>query len=94
MALVTKRCRCGHILQDVSARQQFCGACRKKKLAEGIAMKKLLQAETTTGYADRSRPKNPSFKNIGQCVREADALGLSYGQYVAYGLDQVEVGTI
>ena len=29
-----------------------------------------------------------TIKPIEQCVREADALGLTYGQYVARGLDK------
>lgn len=36
-----------------------------------------------------AHPKNKPYKDIRTCVREADALGMSYGQYVAAGLDQV-----
>ena len=33
--------------------------------------------------------KSGPGKDVRTCVREADALGMSYGQYVAAGLDQV-----
>lgn len=37
-----------------------------------------------------AHPKSTPYKDIRTCVREAEALGMSYGNYVAAGLDQVE----
>lgn len=70
-------------------RQQICEECKKKKMAQAKAMTKSLQAEDAARRARRTQPKSQPFKSIEQCVREADALGISYGQYVARGLDQV-----
>ncbi len=89
MELIDKRCRCGNLMHNVSPRQQTCEECKKKKMAQAKAMTKSLQAEDAARRARRPQPKSQPFKSIEQCVREADALGISYGQYVARGLDQV-----
>lgn len=39
--------------------------------------------------ATRRGSKAVHLKDIRTCVREAEALDMSYGQYVAAGLDQV-----
>ena len=90
MELIDKRCRCGNLMRHVSPRQQFCQECKKKKLEEAKAKTKSLRSEDATRRARRPRPRNQPLKSIEQCVREADALGISYGQYVARGLDKVE----
>ncbi|WP_303925286.1 hypothetical protein [Subdoligranulum variabile] len=89
MELIDKRCRCGNLMHNVSPRQQICEECKKKKIAQAKAMTKSLQAEDAARRARRPQPKSQPFKSIEQCVREADALGISHGQYVARGLDQV-----
>lgn len=89
MELIDKRCRCGKLMHNVSPKQQLCEECKKKKLEEAKAMTKSLQAEDAARRAKHPRPKNQPLKSIEQCVREADAMGISYGQYVARGLDQV-----
>ena len=63
---------------------------KKKKLEEAKAKTKFLRSEDTTRRANHPRLKNQPLKSIEQCVREADALGISYGQYVARSLDKVE----
>jgi hypothetical protein len=37
---------------------------------------------------DKKAALKPRIKSIEQCVREAAALGISYGQYVQRGLDK------
>lgn len=50
-----------------------------------------LAAEDAARRAARMRTgARQRCKSIAQCVREAAALGISYGQYVARGLDQAD----
>lgn len=90
MELIDKLCRCGNLMHNVSPRQQLCEECRKKLLTEKRSEVKSLRSEDAARRAKHPRLKNQPFKGIEQCVREADALGISYGQYVARGLDKVE----
>lgn len=90
MELINKRCCCGNLMHNVSPRQLLCEECRKKILTEKQAAVKSLRQEDAARRARHPRPKNHPFKSIEQCVRESDALGISYGQYVARGLDQVD----
>lgn len=87
MELIDKRCRCGKLMHHVSPRQQLCEECRKKLLTEKRSEVKSLRSEDAARRARRPQPKSQPFKSIEQCVREDDALGISYGQYVARGLD-------
>ena len=45
--------------------------------------------QDTARRASRPRAKSQPYKSIEQCVREAKALGISYGQFVARGLDRM-----
>lgn len=38
---------------------------------------------------DKKAALKPRIKSIEQCVREAAALGISYGQYVQRGYDKI-----
>lgn len=75
MELIDKRCRCGNLMHNVSP--------------PAADLRGMQKAEDAARRARRPQPKSQPFKSIEQCVREADALGISYGQYVARGLDQV-----
>lgn len=90
MELIDKRCRCGNLMHNVSPRRLLCEECRKKILTEKRAAVKSLRQDDAARRARHPRPKNHPFKSIEQCVRESDALGISYGKYVARGLDQVD----
>lgn len=45
--------------------------------------------QDTARRASRPRAKSQPYKSIEQCVREAKALGISYGQFGARGLDRM-----
>ena len=77
MKTTTKFCKdCGKIMWDVSPYVKLCDACRKRH-------------RPALNKRDRKEWVRPSYKSIEQCVREATALGVSYGVYVGRGLDRV-----
>lgn len=89
----TKFCKtCGKIMCDVQPTKRYCDACiRKRNIKSAQAS---YQRRKETGQTKKKRKKKPaapavkSIKSIEQCVREADALGLTYGQYVQRELDK------
>lgn len=89
---IKKLCRdCGAPLPDTNPRTQLCETCRKKKSEEEKNSMRSLAAEDAARRAARMRTRaRQRCKSIAQCVREAAALGISYGQYVARGLDQAD----
>lgn len=90
MKTITKLCRdCGNPIESTDPRRVICESCRKKKLEEKKDAVRSLAVEDSSRRAAAPRHKCAPYKSIEQCVREADALGIRYGQYVARGLDQV-----
>ncbi len=93
---VTKKCqRCGNVMVNVQPCKRFCDACIKEKARrkdiERRARKKAEKQGVSAMQAKRPAkraPLKPLVKSIKQCVREADALEISYGQYVQRGLDK------
>ena len=86
MKTTTKFCKdCGKVMWDVDPRLKLCDACRKKHRS---AFNKRDRQEWVRPRADPKRGLR-SYKSIEQCVREATALGISYGVYVGRGLDRV-----
>lgn len=95
---VTKFCgRCGKIMWDVNPCKRFCDECMHKKnlekSRERYHRKKALQQGTVSAkqaeMPNRAAAVKPRIKSINQCVREADALDISYGQYVQRGYDKI-----
>ena len=77
--------RCGQMMHNVGVARKYCDDC-------ALLVKREQCDAARKRYIDRHRAahqKNKPLKDIRTCVREADALGMSYGQYVAAGLDQV-----
>lgn len=86
MKTTTKFCKdCGKIMWDVSPYVKLCDACRKRNRP---ALNKRDRKEWVRTKAEPKR-RLRSYKSIEQCVREATALGVSYGVYVGRGLDRV-----
>lgn len=84
----TKFCKdCGKIMWDVSPYVKLCDDCRKNHRA---ASNKRVRKEWVRPKAEPKRGLR-SYKSIEQCVREATALGVSYGVYVGRGLDRVNL---
>ena len=61
-----------------------CKAEPRKKESAAARRYSAMQAKKP----DKKAVLKPRIKSIEQCVREAAALGLTYGQYVARGLDK------
>lgn len=100
---VTKPCQCcGNIMVNVNRQTLFCEDCRRIKsnaaarAAYHKNREKVLKRRRERRIAKNAeKPKKivvpkgiKRIKPIEQCTREADALGLTYGQYVARGLDK------
>ena len=96
---VSKFCqKCGKMMWDVQPCKRFCDACikekarqkaklnyeKKKKKAQQKGIISAMQAKKP----DKTAAPKTSIKSIEQCVREAAALGISYGQYVQRGYDK------
>ena len=62
----------------------------EKKKAQQQGVISAMQAKKP----DKTAAPKPHIKSIEQCVREAAALGISYGQYVQRGYDKVVLSTI
>lgn len=103
MTFVTKPCQsCGNIMVNVNPQTRFCEECKRIKgnaaarAAYHKNREKVLKKRRERRIAKNAeKPKKivvpkeiKRIKPIEQCVREADALGLTYGQYVQRGLDK------
>lgn len=88
MTLVTKFCKgCGKIMWNVSPSKKYCDTCSEKVKKE----KKKKQRQNAKKPKQRKKYTASKFKPIGQCVREAEKLHMSYGKYVSLGLDKVVI---
>lgn len=86
MKTTTKFCKdCGKIMWDASPYVKLCDDCRKRHRQ---SLNKRDRQEWVRPKAESKRGLR-SYKSIEQCVREATALGISYGVYVGRGLDRV-----
>ena len=86
---VKRYCQCGALLPTDNPRVILCEACRKRKQEEKYEAHRSPYVQDTARRASRPRAKSQPYKSIEQCVREAKALGISYGQFVARGLDRM-----
>lgn len=93
---VDKIClRCGNPMANVNPCKRFCDECVSKRNREKGRERYQRQKARKQGISamqDRPPAKEtqlkPRIKSINQCVREATALGISYGQYVQRGYDK------
>lgn len=95
---VSKRCKkCGDMMRNVHPYKRFCDACIKEKARQKAKLnyeKKKAQQQGVISAMQAKKPDKkvalkPRIKSIEQCVREAAALGISYGQYVQRGYDKI-----
>lgn len=94
---VSKFCeKCGKMMWDVQPCKRFCDTCIKRKARQKAKLnyekKKAHQQGVISAMQakkpDKKATLKPRIKSIEQCVIEATALGISYGQYVQRGLDK------
>ena len=97
---VSKFCKkCGKMMWDVQPCKRFCDAYIKEKAREKAklnyerkkAQKQGIISAKQAQMSDKEPRLKPRIKSIPQCVREAAALGISYGQYVQRGYDKEEL---
>ena len=82
-------CQCGALRPADNPRVILCEACRKRKQEEKYEAHRSPYVQDAARRDARPRAKSQPYKSIEQCVREAKALGISYGQFVARGLDRM-----
>lgn len=98
MSYTTRNCEtCGKLMIHVDSRRRTCRECSKEQRDKEKASAKGT-AHTVSKTAGKQEQANPPpkrrIKPITQCVREAAALGISYGQYVQRGYDKIILSTI
>lgn len=89
--------KCGKMMWDVQPCKRFCDTCIKEKARQKAKLnyeRKKVQQQGVISAMQAKKPDKkaalkPSIKSIEQCVREAAALGISYGQYVQRGYDKI-----
>lgn len=98
MSYTTRPCDIsGKLMIHVDSRRRICRECSKKQRdkekASAIDTAYTI-GETVAKQAQATPPLKRRVKPIPQCVREAEALGISYGRYVQRGYDKVVLSTI
>lgn len=79
--------RCGQMMHNVGNARKYCDECVVLvKREQCSAARKRYIANHRAAH-----PKSTPYKDIRTCVREAEALGMSYGNYVAAGLDHQQI---
>lgn len=90
----TKFCKtCGKIMWDVQPTKRYCDSCIHKRNIKSERAGILPAPQGCRCFEKSKKPAThpclkKTIKPIEQCTREADAMGLTYGQYVARGLDK------
>lgn len=92
MSYTTRNCDiCGKLMIHVDSRRRICRECSKEKRDKEKAGA-IGTAHTVSETAGKREQAIPPLKRrvkpVAQCVREAEALGISYGQYVQRGYDK------
>lgn len=80
--------RCGMIIPGASPWRKYCDSCGRELKREAKARKR--EADRAKAAAAEPVARNPKapVRSLAWCVREADELGISYGNFVARGLDR------
>lgn len=91
MSYTTRPCEnCGKLMVHVDSRRRICPKCnrelrdKKKGRPKGTA-----HTVGETAEKQKAPPLKRRVKPVAQCVREAEALGISYGRYVQRGYDKI-----
>lgn len=96
MSYTTRPCEnCGNLMIHVDSRRHICQKCnRELRDKENGIPKDTAHTVGETAEKQKTLPLKRRVKPITQCVREAEALGISYGRYVQRGYDKVVLTTI
>lgn len=85
MSYTTRNCEiCGKLMIHVDSRRRICRECCIR-----VRPKETVRILGRTVSKQADLPPKRRIKPITQCVREAEALGISYGQYVQRGYDKI-----
>lgn len=91
MSYTTRNCdNCGKLMIHIDSRRRICPACSKKQRdKEKASAKGTAHTVGETAEKQKTPPPKRRVKPITQCVREAEALHISYGRYVQRGYDKI-----
>ena len=80
--------RCGMVIPGASPWRKYCDSCGRELKREAKARKR--EADRVKAAAAEPVARNPKtpVRSLTWCVREANKLGISYGNFVAMGLDK------
>lgn len=97
LSYTTRPCDiCGKLMIHVDSRRRICPKCNRELRSNKKGRPK--GTAHTIGESAKQEQATPPLKRrvkpIPQCVREAEALGISYGRYVQRGYDKVVLSTI
>lgn len=97
MSYTTRPCGiCGKLMIHVDSRRRICPKCNRELRNKKTGRPK--GTAHTIGETAKQEQATPPLKRrvkpITQCVREAEALGISYGRYVQRGYDKVVLSTV
>lgn len=83
---------CGKIMWDVQPTKRYCDSCIRKRNIKSAQASYQRRRDAGVLKKRKKTAAHPCLKKtikpIEQCTREAAALGLTYWQYVARGLDK------
>lgn len=92
---VTKVCKCGRIMLNVNPHKIVCDECIKErnrqKTRERYYKNKLNKHKEQKKENSDSKPK---IKSLSTCMRESRILGITYGKFVQYGYDKIDIGSV
>lgn len=96
MSYTTRPCDiCGKLMIHVDSRRRICPKCNRERNKKTGRPKGTAHTIGETAKQEQATtPLKRRVKPITQCVREANALGISYGRYVQRGYDKVVLSTI
>lgn len=90
---VTKVCKCGRIMLNVNPHKIVCDECIKErnrqKTRERYQRNKKLNIKQK-----KKGNETPKIKSVSVCIMEARMLGITYGKYVQYGYDKIDIGSV
>lgn len=91
MSYTTRPCEiCGKLMVHVDSRRRICPKCNRELRDKKKGRPKARR--TPSAKPQKKQQETPPLKRrvkpITQCVREAEALGISYGRYVQRGYDK------
>lgn len=89
---VTKVCKCGRIMLNVNPHKIVCDECIKERNRQKT--RERYYRNKLNKQTPNKKNQNPKIKSVTVCMKEARMLGITYGKYVQYGYDKIDIGSV